>query len=59
MHKEFEDGSFFEVKPLENKEEILVSICARDSSNPQIVTILSVKMNKKDFINIADQVKAE
>jgi len=53
MIKEFEDESYLEVKEVDGeKDNCIVSICARDSSNINSIILLSVKISKKDLENL-------
>ena len=55
MIKVFEDESYIEVKEGNSPDEAVISICGRDSTDPSIITILSVKMAWNELHKIVER----
>jgi len=56
----FEDESYLKIEPSkDNPKEYSVTICARDSANPNNVTILSVGVDKIELLAGIDELKKE
>ena len=55
MKKVFEDDQSYIEISLKNKEEIIVTLCARDAPNSTNVTMVSVEMKKDDLKEIIDK----
>ncbi len=56
----FEDNSYLRIEPSkENPKEFIVTICARDAANPNNITVLSVGVDKEDFLSKIEELKQE
>lgn len=53
MKKIFEDASYIEIKESPtNSDKIIIGICGRDSPENDNVTMVSLEIDKKDFVSL-------
>ena len=52
MIKTFDDGSYLQIEQSKNNDCFIISICGRDSSNPNAILLHSVEIKKTELLEL-------